>query len=332
MSEEQKVLSDAEAEQEFERADEAFRKQEDHKKAEEKYPKRVENSETAQGGASDKTPSGKEETAEGNQLILSALGLKRYEDAGVVKYNIRVMNIKIGVTFNETSPLGKLWAYKIPEGDEDKKFLKNGELAEHPLIQKYRAIQEGKEALPETSVTGKILEKRGKAIKVEITENGETKEIFYGQGAVKKNDEGYFIPAGFSKGGKDKEGKERDAKMNLPRDIQLPDYPTQLSQVPTADVTKEQEGGKAEVKPTEKATLAEVIAPKELEGATPPEGEKPTIPELIARYLEILSLVTEAVAKEDRIKDREKGYAVKFIYYSVKGAIENGKGGDHEES
>ena len=274
----------------------------------------------------------KEQTAEQNQQILKALGFKRYEDVGVVKWNIHVLDIKIGVTFNETNPLGKIWAYKIPEGDEDKEFLKNGDLKNHPLIQKYEAVKEGKEPLPEISVTGKILEKRGKAIKVEITENGETKEIFYGQGAVKKDNEGnYFIPAGFSKGGKDKEGKERDSKMNLPRDIQLPDYLAQLSQVPTADAAKEQEEDKAEIKPTEKATLGEVIASKESEGATLPEGETPTIPEIIARYLEILSLVTEAVAKEDRIKDREKGYAVKFIYYSVKEAIENGKGGDHEE-
>ena len=53
--------------------------------------------------------------------------------------------------------------------------------------------------------------------------------------------------------------------------------------------------------------------------------------ELIKKYVNLLSEVTQAVSAEDRIPDREKGYAVKFIYYSVKHALENGKGGDHEE-
>ena len=63
--------------------------------------------------------------------------------------------------------------------------------------------------------------------------------------------------------------------------------------------------------------------------ATPPAAAKPAVAELITKYVEILSQVTEAVNAESRIPDHEKGYATKFIYYSVKGAIENG--GDHEE-
>ena len=247
----------------------------------------------------------KEQTAEQNQQILKALGFKRYEDVGVVKWNIHVMDIKIGVTFNETNPLGKIWAYKIPEGDEDKEFLKNGDLKSHPLIQKYEAIKEGKEPKPETSVTGKILEKRGKAIKVEITENGETKEIFYGQGAVKKDTDGYFIPGGFSKA-----TKEHEAKMTVPRDIRLPDYLTQLEQAPAADTTKEKDvsKGKGESQPTDNTTMDEVI-----------KQEPTEYTESIAKYTNILAEVTEAIQAEDRIPSREKGYAVKFVYYSVIG-------------
>ena len=253
-------------------------------------------------------------TAKENQQILAALGFKRYEDAGVIKYNVRVLNIKIGVTFNETNPLGKIWAYKIPEGDEDKEFLKNGDLKNYPLILKYEAIKEGKEPMPETSVTGKILEKRGKAIKVEITENGETKEIFFGQGAVKKDNDGYFLPAGFSKSGKDKEGKEHEAKMAVPRDIRLPDYLTQLEQAPAADTTKEKkelpkkpdELAKTDLQPTEYATTDKVI-----------KQEPTEYIEAIAKYTNILAEVTEAIFAEDRIPSREKGYAVKFVYYSV---------------
>ena len=294
----------------------------DLEKAEKQFREEQKNTETVpesadpkleEAEASEKTPSPKkEETAKENQRILAALGFKRYEDAGVIKYNIRVMNIKIGVTFNETNPLGKIWAYKIPEGDEEKKFLKNGDLKSHPLIQKYEAIKEGKEPLPETSVTGKILEKRGKAIKVEIIENGETKEIFFGQTTPKKDAEGYFIPAGFSKATKDHE-----AKMTLARDIRLPDYLVQLEHAPTADITKEKEEEakeKGEIQPTDKGTLAGAI----FKGTgTQIEEEKPAVPELIAKYVDILAQVTVAIKAEDRIQDREKGYAVKFVYYSV---------------
>jgi hypothetical protein len=93
-------------------------------------------------------------------------------------------------------------------------------------------------------------------------------------------------------------------------------------------------------KPDEKATLDAAIAAGyreseeaqrilEEQGRTPAATAKPSVAELIAKYLDILVQVTEAIEKEDRIPDREKGFATKFLYYSVKGAIENG--GDHEE-
>jgi len=60
--------------------------------------------------------------------------------------------------------------------------------------------------------------------------------------------------------------------------------------------------------------------------AAPAQPAQPTVADLIAKYTGLLAQVTEAVAKEDRIPDREKGYAVKFIFYSVRGALENGGG------
>lgn len=282
------------------------------------------------------------EIAKSNQQILAALGFKKYNDLGIIKYNIRVLNVKIGATFNETNPLGYLWAYVIPDGDEDKVFIKNGELKNHPLIQKYHAIQEGREPLPETVVTGKILEKRGKALRIEITENGELKEIFYGQGAVKKDNEGnHFIPAGFSKGGKDKDGKEHDAKMDIPRDIQLPDYLAQLKQMPTADASKKEEfqkeKGELPKKPDEltKTILQQNPIPKSTlaEGINMGTGTKieegPTVEELIAKYEHIRTLITESVRDNERIPDREKGYAINWISDKVVDALE--KGGNHHE-
>jgi len=98
------------------------------------------------------------------------------------------------------------------------------------------------------------------------------------------------------------------------------------SQLPRKPDEKEQFGARAEAE-------ARRISEEQGRAATPPPAAaKPTTAELITKYLEILSQVTEAVSAEDRIPDREKGYAVKFIYYSVKHALENGKnGGDHEE-
>lgn len=63
---------------------------------------------------------------------------------------------------------------------------------------------------------------------------------------------------------------------------------------------------------------------------TQPAPPKPTVPELIAKYTDMLAQVTEAINAEDRIPEREKGYGIKFVYYSVKHALENG-GGKQDE-
>lgn len=58
----------------------------------------------------------------------------------------------------------------------------------------------------------------------------------------------------------------------------------------------------------------------------------PNLDEWIAYYTEILARTTVKLGEEDRIEGREKGYGTKFVFYSVKHALENGKnGGDHEE-
>ena len=297
-------------------------------------------------------------TAKENQQILIALGFtphyhdKDKEGNDETNFGIRVMNTKIGVKFNDKNPTGKVWAYELTE-DSKKNFYKNGDLNRIPLIQKYRTIQEGKEPIPEITVTGKIVERRGGAIIIAITENGEKKECSFGLGAVKKDNDGAFIPAGFSKATE----KNPEQKMDIPRDIRLPDYEAQLAQVPVADTTKE----KAELpkkpddltktdlqKPTEHATMDNIIKPEDPKGPT-------EFTEIIAKYVNILAEVTEAIFAEDRIPGREKGYGVKFVFDEVVGetrktelsestieaiakAILNAKiseeenrGGDHEE-
>ena len=65
--------------------------------------------------------------------------------------------------------------------------------------------------------------------------------------------------------------------------------------------------------------------------AQPATPAKPTVPELIAKYVDILAQVTEAVRNNDIFLEREKGYVTNWVANAVKGAMENGKGGDREE-
>jgi hypothetical protein len=53
------------------------------------------------------------------------------------------------------------------------------------------------------------------------------------------------------------------------------------------------------------------------------------VEKLIEKYIYVLERVTVKVEKSELLPDREKGFATKFLYDSVKGAIDNG--GDHEE-
>ena len=89
---------------------------------------------------------------------------------------------------------------------------------------------------------------------------------------------------------------------------------------------KEQFGARAEAEAQrireEQGRAAATPAPQ-------PATPKPTLDELIMKYVEILARVTVAINNEDRISDREKGYGVNWVVGAVKDALE--KGGDHEE-
>ena len=297
----QEILSDEEAERELEEAEEAFGK------SDAVTDMQVANTE--------------EQVAKTNMQILVALGFRRYDDKDETNFNMRVMNIKIGVKFNDNNPTGKVWAYELAE-DNKKNFFKNGDLKQLPVVQRYYNIQEGKEPIPEITVTGKITEKHGKAIKVEIAENGELKELTFGLGAVKKDKDGHFIPGGFSKATE----KNPEQKMDIPRDIRLPDYETQLEQAPIADTAKEESKERAE-----KGTLADVI---HKEPVPLIEGEKPTVD----YYINLIGEITEKVRAEERISEREQGYAISKVFDAITrdtrtaliAELKNG-GNDHEE-
>ena len=79
------------------------------------------------------------------------------------------------------------------------------------------------------------------------------------------------------------------------------------------------------IKPNEKELRPEIEQPTPI---LPPIA-KPTVPELIAKYTDILAQVTEAVQNNDIFPDREKGYATNWVANAVKDAMQTG--GDCEE-
>lgn len=305
VAEEQTALQDETDERELEEAEAAYHEELGNPE------------EAAADMQADMARTEKEETAKEYQDILIALGFtphyhdKDKEGNDETNFGIRVMNTKIGVKFNDKNPAGLVWAYELTEGNK-KDFYKNGALNQIPLIQKYLLIQEGKEPIPEITVTGKIVERRGGAIIIAITENGEQKECSFGLGAVKKDDDGAFIPAGFSKATE----KNPEQKMDIPRDIRLPDFEKELEQVPATGSTKEKDvaEGKGEPQPTKKRTMDQVIKPEEpKEPVTLAEGEKPTVD----YYISLIGEITEKVKAEERIAKNEWGYAINMAFHAV---------------
>ena len=283
----------------------------------------------------------RDEEAENNHQILTALGFtphyhdKDKEGNDETNFGIRVLNTKIGVKFNDKNPAGKVWAYALTE-DNKKDFIKNGDLKQLPLVQRYLDIQAGKKPIPKPTVTGRIIERIGKGIKIEINEDSEKKEIFFGLGAVKRHDDGHhFIPHGFSKPSSD----NPEGKMCVPRDILLPAMDSMITQQREAEQKATQPAYREEAEaqrireevpaPTTIPVPATKINQPELpppEQKLPAAAAKPTQAELISKYVELLAAVTEAINAEDRIPKQEKGYGIKFVYYSVKAALENGGG------
>ena len=255
--------------------------------------------EDAEAAFRDEEQTEKQPEAENNMRILTSLGFKRYDDDDGTNFGIRILNTKIGVKFNPENPSGKAWAYVLT-ADNKKDFIKNGSLKELPLVQRYLDIQAGKKPIPEPTVTGRIIEKRSKSVVVGIEEDGAKKEIIFGLGAMKKHDDGsHFIPLGFSKPSQD----NPEGKMYVPRDILLLDMDPQPEEASAATTISKAEAAPA-VLPTVKKNLS--------------------VPELIAKYLDIVVQVTKVVKENEGIAERERGYATNWICNAVKDELEKG--------
>jgi len=278
----------------------------------------------------------REETAKEYQDILIAMGFTRYDNKEEgIACKLKTGLLQIGRTFNEKSPTGYMWVKCLEDSAFGKtgEFLKKDACMKIPQVKLFYDIRNGELPIPEATVQGKVVGKSDKAVQIQFEEFGQIRTEWWGFGALKKDKEGvHYVPASYSK-----ETKNYAAKMQVPRDLILVNYEAELKDAETTTTTTDTGKHEEEVKKEEvaKGTVADMVVPK---GTPPHSGEEYTdmreqviIEDFIKKYVGILARVTESVAAEDRIPDREKGYAVKFIYYSVKGALENGKGGDHEE-
>ena len=105
----------------------------------------------------------------------------------------------------------------------------------------------------------------------------------------------------------------------------------QHAQRRSTELAMERERAQPGILTAERREQAEIERIRAEQGRTPvaPQSFEVTVEQLIKKYIYVLERVTVAVEKSELLPDREKGFATKFLYYSVKGAIENG--GDHEE-
>ena len=259
----------------------------------------------------------KEETAKRYQDILISLGFAFYDNKEKgISCKLKAGSLQIGRTFTDKHPIGNMWVKCVNDCDFGKKgeFLKTDQCKQIPQVSLFYRIRDGELAIPEPTVTGKIIGKSAKAVQMQFDEFGETKTDWWGFGALKKDKEGItYVPASYSK-----ETEKYTPKMQVPRDIILLNYDDELKaalQVTQTETAEKREEPKEEKKaqPTEKSTLAEAISQKKEPGATQIEGAKPTVD----YYINLIAEITEKVGAEGRISDRERGYAISKVFDAI---------------
>jgi len=264
----------------------------------------------------------KEETAKRYQDILISLGFAFYDNKEKgISCKLKAGSLQIGRTFTDKHPIGNMWVKCVNDCDFGKKgeFLKTDQCKQIPQVALFYRIRDGELAIPEPTVTGKVVGKSERAVELQFVEFGKTDTQWWGLGALKKNQEGItYVPSSYSK-----ETEKYTPKMQVPRDIVLLNYDDELTAAPLVTQTgtsekKEEQKEEEKAQSAAKGTMADMVTPKEPAHAESETGGG-TVKELISKYVDILAQTTEAVAAEGRIPDREKGYAVKFVYYSVVG-------------
>lgn len=252
----------------------------------------------------------KEETAKRYQNILIALGFTKYDNKEKgIACKLKAGQLLIGRTFTEKNPTGNMWVSCLVDCEHGKKgeFLKRDQCKQIPQVNLFYRIRDGELPIPEPTVIGTVVGKSEKAIQIQFDEFGVGyyEMQWWGFRAVYSSVEGVeYIPASYSK-----ETENYNAKMQVPRDIILENYETELEKAPLTtqtDITKEKEGEEK----AEKGTLADAIH-KEPVPLT--EDEKPTVD----YYVNLIGEITEKVRAEERISEREQGYAISKVFDAI---------------
>ena len=252
----------------------------------------------------------KKETAKRYQDILIALGFTKYDNKEKgIACKLKAGQLLIGRTFTEKNPIGNMWVSCLTDCEYGKKgeFLKRDQCKQIPQVNLFYRIRGGELPIPEPTVIGMVVGKSEKAIQIQFDEFGVGyyEMQWWGFRAVYSSAEGVkYIPASYSK-----ETENYNAKMQVPRDIILENYEIELEKAPLTtqtDTAKEEEG-------EEKAarnTLADAI---HKEPVTLAEGEKPTVD----YYINLIAEITGKVNAEERIADKERGYAISKVFDAI---------------
>ena len=271
----------------------------------------------------------KEETAKRYQDILIALGFTRYDNREKgIAYKLKAGSIQIGRTFTEKQQIGYTWVRYLTDCEHGKKgdFLKRDECKKIPLVSLFYKIRDGKLSIPEPTITGNIVGKSEKAVQIQFEEFGQTETEWWGFKAVYTEDGKKYIPASYSK-----ETEKYTAKMQVPRDILLNDYESELETAEmTTSIGNSEHRGETKEK-VDRGTVAGKIPHKE--SVTLTEGEKPTVD----YYISLIGEITAKVQAEERIPKVEWGYAISKVFDAITkdkraaliAELQN-KGGSHE--
>jgi len=180
-------------------------------------------------------PSAKKDdfTIEQKQELLLILGFTKHDNAEKgIKFVKMIDSCVVGKTFKIDKKSHQWWAYRKDSDPTDKnRFLATDVISKMAIVKLYMEITNHMLPVPAQTLIGHIKELHGKqiAVKIENPESFEKSETLYGKGAIKTDDKGHYLPAGFSKD-----------KLVLPRDIRLPDCEAELKAVPQT----KQEGAK----------------------------------------------------------------------------------------
>ena len=256
----------------------------------------------------------KEETGAEYQKILIALGFTRYDNKEKgISCKLKTGLLQIGRTFTDKQPIGNMWVKVLEDcafGKKDE-FLNKDACMKMPQVKLFYDIRNGVLPIPEATVQGKVVGKSDKAIQIQFTEFGQIRTEWWGFGALKKNKEGvHYIPGSYSK-----ETKNYVPKMQVPRDLLLVNYEAELKDAEittTATDTGKREEEVEKEEEVARGTVADKLK-QHKDPVTLAEGEEPTVD----YYISLLGEITEKVDAEERIPEKERGYAISKVYDAI---------------